>query len=351
MTTPWWRPDRFLRKQKHLLFRAEMMKLTRAFFDEQRFTEVDTPMLQFSPCMEPHLFAFGTDYVTPRGETHRLYLGTSPEFQCKKLLVAGMERIYQLSHVFRNREGSSRHHPEFALLEWYRVGAGYDELMKDCEGLMRRMAEMRGKPTCHYNQKPCDLTRAPERLTVADAFARFCSIDLLATMEGAFDAPNPARIMAEAKKRGVHVAADDTWDDVVLRILGEKIEPHLGVGAPTFLMDYPISMAALSKPHASDARLAQRFELYVAGLELANAFVELTDPKIQRVRFEADMALRKARYGEAYPVEEDFLAALEHGLPDCAGIALGFDRLVMLGAGTDNIDDVLWAPVPFVSGS
>ena len=183
-----------------------------------------------------------------------------------------------------------------------------------------------------------------ERLSVADAFARYTAIDILAT------APDPAHpdravLAAAAESMGITAHPGDDWEDLYFRIFLDRIEPHLGIGAPTILYDYPISMAALSRPKPGDSRLAERFELYVCGLELANAFSELTDAEEQRARFLADQARKKSLYGETYPIDEDFLAALEHGLPDCAGIALGFDRLVMLCTGAADIEEVLWAPV------
>jgi lysyl-tRNA synthetase class 2 len=342
--TSWWRPDRFAKKRNNLEARAKIFRAIRSYFDGQGFFEVDTPALQISPGLEPHLTAFETRYVTPHGDSHTLYLATSPEFSCKKLLVAGMERIYQLSHVFRNAEGSSRHHPEFTLLEWYRVGAGYDELMQDCEQLLKAAGAVTCKTIVSYNGIACDMTKPAERLSVQDAFKRFVDIDLLGTIDDPHD-PKPERLRVLAHAIGIRTHEDDRWDDIALRILGEKIEPYLGKDRPCFLMDYPLCMAALSRPKPTDGRVAERFELYVSGLELANAFVELTDPKIQRARFEADMDLKQQIYGTRYPIDEDFLKALEHGMPDAAGIALGVDRLVMLAAGTENIDDVVWAPV------
>jgi lysyl-tRNA synthetase class 2 len=344
----WWRPDRFARKRKNLEARSELFAAIRSYFDREDFLEVDTPTLQISPGMEPHLSAFGTDYITPRGEKCRLYLCTSPEFSCKKLLVAGMPRIYEMRHVFRNNEGSSRHHPEFTLLEWYRTGAGYDELMADCAALLRICADVTGLQMAQYRGMNCDMRAAPERISVADAFTKYTGIDLLATLDDPHN-PDTAMIAAEAKRIGVRVAEGDEWEAIVLNILAERIEPHMGKDRPVFLMDYPLPMAALARAKPGDGRVAERFELYVAGLELANAFVELTDAKIQRARFEADAALKKKLYGIDMPIDEDFLAALEYGMPDAAGIALGVDRLVMLSVGSDNIDDVTWAPIAYVN--
>ncbi len=340
----WWQPQQFSKKRANLESRAKILSAIRDYFSHDGFFEVDTPALQPSPCMEPHLHAFKTELKTPHGDSHPYYLITSPEFACKKLLVAGMERIYQLSHMYRNTEHSSRHHPEFMLLEWYRVGAGYDALMKDCEALLKAACAVTGRTMCEYNTMRCDTTKPAQRLSVVDAFIKYADIDVLATMDD-MQHPSATKIMVEAKRIGVRYADDDAWDDVVLRIIGEKIEPYLGQDAPCFLMDYPLPLASLARAKPSDGRVAERFELYVCGLELANAFVELTDPVIQRQRFVADMALRKARYGSDYPIDEDFLRALEFGMPQSAGIALGVDRLVMLATGATHIDDVLWAPV------
>lgn len=340
----WWQPNEFAKKRAALEARAKILQTLRDYFAKEDFVEVDTPALQRSPCMEPHLHAFKTELQSPHGDTHPFYLATSPEFTCKKLLVAGMERIYQLSHMYRNAESSSRHHSEFMLLEWYRVGAGYHELMDDCEALLKRACAVTQRTHCDYNGMSCDIIKPATRITVAEAFFKYADIDVLATMDDA-QHPTTTAIFEEAKRIGVRTATDDTWDDVVLRIIGEKIEPHLGQDAPCFLTDYPLPLAALARAKPSDPRVAERFELYVCGLELANAFVELTDAPVQRARFEADMKLRKTRYGSDYPIDEEFLAALEYGMPAAAGIALGVDRLVMLATGAQHIDDVLWASV------
>jgi lysyl-tRNA synthetase class 2 len=345
MNTPWWRPDRFAARRMRLAARGKILDATRAFFRERRFSEVETPALQVSPGLEPHLVAFRTELRAP-GATHRreLYLHTSPEFAMKKLLAGGMERIFQLARVFRNAERSATHHPEFTMLEWYRANAGYEALMDDCDGLLKACADAAGSGSLTWAGRSCDPSVPAERLSVAAAFLRYTGIDLLAT------APDPQRPSLErladaARPLGVSAKPGDRWDDLFFRIFLDHIEPKLGQGRATILYDYPVSMAALSRPKASDPRLCERFELYAAGLELANAFGELTDPAEQRRRFTADMELKQKLYGERYPIDEDFMAALSHGLPPSAGIALGFDRLVMLATGADHIEDVLWAPV------
>jgi lysyl-tRNA synthetase class 2 len=338
---PWWRPDRFDCKRAHLATRGRVIAAIRGFFTERGFVEVDTPALQASPGLEPHLTAFATMLEVPGEMPRPRYLQTSPEFAMKQLLVAGVPRLFQLAHCFRNGERSRTHHPEFTMLEWYRAKAGYRDLMADCEALLRAVA---GGGSFTWQGRSADPTAPWHYLSVAAAFEQFCHLDLLAT------APDPAapslELLADAARPlGVTPHPGDSWEDLFFRLFLERIEPHLGIGAPTILYDYPLSMAALARPKAGDARLAERFELYVCGLELANAFGELTDADAQRRRFLADQEKKRARYGVVYPIDEDFLAALAHGMPESAGIALGVDRLVMLATGAATIDDVLWAPV------
>jgi lysyl-tRNA synthetase class 2 len=339
----WWRPDRFSKKRKNLEMRAKIFAALRIYFEKQAFVEVDVPALQVSPGLEPHLHAFETRYELPHGGEQKLYLHTSPEFTCKKLLAAGMERIYQLGHVFRNREGSSRHHPEFMMLEWYRAGGGTKDLMEDCVSLLHATLHAAGRDKFSCNGFMCDGFAEAEILTVQEAFQRHLGVDMLATIDNPLN-PSPDKLALVAKKHAIYVAKDDRWDDIALRLMAEKIEPNLGIRQPCFLTDYPICMAALARPKPEAPHLAERFELYVCGLELANGFVELTDAKLQRSRFEADMDLKEKLYGYRLPLDEDFLTALSR-MPQAAGIALGVDRLVMLAVVADDINDVIWAPV------
>jgi len=341
----WWRPDRFVLRRARLAQRGRVLDAVRGFFRQRGYVEVDTPALQVSPGLEPHLRAFATELRDPRDRRIATrYLHTSPEFAMKKLLAAGEPRIWQLAHVFRNGEHSTTHHPEFSMLEWYRAGASYLDLMEECEALVRVCQEAAGVDALTWRGRSADARCEWHRITVAEAFRQHCGIDLLAT------APDPSRPDADrlaeaASAIGIAPHAGDDWETLFFRILLERIEPLLGLGAPTILYDYPLSMGALSRRRPNNPRLAERFEVYVCGLELANAFGELTDPAEQRTRFLADQARKQALYGEVYPIDEDFLTALEAGLPPCAGIALGFDRLVMLATAADDIEDVLWAPV------
>jgi lysyl-tRNA synthetase class 2 len=341
----WWRPERFARRRERLERRGWILGAVRNFFAGHGFVEVDTPALQRSPGLETHLRAFATELHDPRdGRRLRRYLHTSPEFAMKKLLAAGTPRIWQLAHVFRDNERSATHHPEFSMLEWYRAGASWRDLIPDCVGLLRACQEAAGAAALVWRGRTADARLPWQEISVADAFQRHCAIDILGTAPDPL-APDFDRLAAEACLIGVEPHSGDDWEALYFRIFLERIEPHLGLGAPTILYDFPASMAALSRRNPDDPRLAERFELYVCGLELANAFGELTDPAEQRARFLADQAKKQALYRETYPIDDDFLAALEHGLPPSAGIALGFDRLVMLATGAEHIEDVLWAPV------
>ena len=340
----WWRPERFALKRAHLETRGRVVAAIRRFFAERGFVEVETPALQVSPGLEPHLQAFATELTEPGESKRRRYLHTSPEFAMKKLLVAGMPRLFQLAHCFRDGERSPTHHPEFTMLEWYRAGAGYRDLMADCEALLRAVLAGAGRERFTWQGGVADPGAPWSYLSVAEAFQRYGAIDLLATAPDPA-APNLALLAAAAAPLGLVPHPGDTWEDLFFRIFLERIEPSLGVGAPAILYDYPVSMAALARAKPGDPRLAERFELYICGLELANAFGELTDAAAQRRRFHADQETKRRRYGEAYPVDEDFLAALAAGMPESAGIALGVDRLVMLASGAETIEDVLWAPV------
>ncbi len=313
---------------------------TRSFFMGRDFLEVETPVLQVSPGLEPHLMAFATELVAADQQSSRpFYLHTSPEFAMKKLLAAGLPRIFQLAHVFRNGERASTHSPEFTMLEWYRTGA-YEAIIADTGALVRDLAAVAGKAVVSWRGIDCDLSVEPEIVTVQQAFAKFADgIDLLATVG---DMP---ALIAQARRIGVRVGEGDRWDDLVLRILAERIEPRLGAGRPSFLSEYPVEMAALARVKSGNPMVAERVELYIAGVEIANGFGELTDAAEQRRRFIADMDLKEQLYGQRYPIDEEFLAALEHGMPDSAGMAVGFDRLVMLLAGAEQIDDVLWVPI------
>jgi lysyl-tRNA synthetase class 2 len=320
-----------------------MIAAVRGWFEARDFVEVETAALQVSPGNETHLHAFATEAVAPDGERRSLHLRTSPEFACKKLLAAGEPRLFEFARVWRNRERGALHHPEFTLLEWYRTGASYDVLMDDCAALLALAADVGGARAFTFRGRTVDPRLEPKRLTLAEAFDRFAGIDLLATVgeDGGVDREH---LNAQAKTAGVRTAEDDSWSDIFSRVLLDKIEPNIGNDRAAILYEYPIPEAALARPKPGAPKVAERFELYACGVELANAFGELTDPLVQRRRFEADMAVKQRLYGEAYPIDEDFIEALAH-MPQASGAALGFDRLVMLATGADHIEQVLWTPV------
>ena len=345
MTTasPWWASHRHADRRPRLLLRNAIAAAMRDWFAQRDFVEVQTSALQVSPGNETHLSAFATEAILPDTSRVPLYLHTSPEFACKKLLAAGESRIFSLGAVFRNRERGPLHHPEFTMLEWYRAGEAYESLMEDCAMLLALAARMTGAKKFVFRGREADPLAIPERLTVADAFLRHAGIDLLATV-GADGSTDRDALHAAVSGAGMRTAPDDTWTDLFSRVMVERIEPDLGVGRATILCEYPISEAALARPSPRDPRVAERFELYCCGVELANAFGELTDPDEQRRRFAADMDEKEKIYGERYPIDEDFLAALAV-MPEASGAALGFDRLVMLVTGAQRLEDVIWTPV------
>lgn len=334
----WWRPDEHARRRPRLIARNRIVAGFRQWFEAQGFVTVEGAALQISPGNETHLHAFATDLIGLDGRPQRRYLHTSPEFAAKKLIAAGERRIVDFARVFRNRERSALHHPEFTMLEWYRTDELYDALMIDCERLMALAAQLGGVERFVWRSRVMDPFAPPERLTLQEAFARHAGIDLMATGQ------DVAAFASEATRIGIRTTDDDSWSDIFSRVLSERIEPHLGGGRATILCEYPISEAALARAKPSDQRVAERFELYACGVELANAFCELTDPDEQRSRFIADMDEKQRIHGERYPIDEDLLAALPL-MPPTSGIALGLDRLIMLATGAASIDEVIWTPV------
>jgi lysyl-tRNA synthetase class 2 len=337
--SPFW--ARHADRRPFLLGRMRIAAALRQFFAERDFVEVETTALAPSPGNETHLHAFATEVIAPAGTRTPLYLRTSPEFACKKLLAAGERRIVEFARSFRNRERGALHHPEFTLVEWYRAHEPCEALMEDCAAILALAAKAAGASRFTFRDRAIDPFAAPERLTVTEAFSRHAGIDLLAVLP-----PAPlARFAAAAGVAGVRVAADDNWGDIFSRVLVEKIEHRLGRERATILYEYPAVQSPLARPTASDPRLAERFELYACGIELANGFGELADAAEQRARLEQQMAEKERIYGERYPLDEDFLQALA-AMPEASGIALGFDRLVMLATGATRIEQVLWTPLP-----
>jgi len=341
-SAPFWRPGAYAARRPYLLARNGVTAAVRAWFGARDFVEVETAALQVSPGNETHLHAFATELIEPDGARATRYLRTSPEFACKKLLAAGETRIFDFARVFRNRERGPLHHPEFTLLEWYRANEPYETLWEDCAAIVAEAANAAGSEDFKFRGRRADPFAAPERLTVGDAFMRHAGIDLLATVSAGEG--DRERLAAAATKAGIAFGGDDDWGDIFSRVLVEKVEPALGIGRATVLYEYPLPAAALARAVPGSDKVAERFEYYMCGVELANGFGELTDAVEQRRRFDHAMAEKQRIHGERYPIDEDFLDALALMPPAC-GVALGFDRLAMLASDAKDIAQVLWAPV------
>lgn len=338
----WWSPDIHAGRRDRLLARGRIQAAVRGWFGADDFIEVDTAALQVSPGNETHLHAFRTDLIE-HDQTVPRYLRTSPEFAAKKLLAAGEQRLFEFAKVFRNRETGRLNTPEFTMLEWYRNGDAYRAVMDDAVALVTLAARTAGTDGFRHGAAEADPFAPPQILTVAEAFRRDAGIDLLATLDET-GAPVGRMLQEAAFLAGIRISDDDSWSDAFSLVMAERIEPRLGRGRPTLLTDYPAPEAALARRKPDDPRLAERFELFVAGVELANGFGELIDTDEQSERFAASMAAKERLYGERYPIDADFLAALRM-MPPAAGVALGFDRLVMLATGADSVAAVQWTPV------
>lgn len=325
--------------RKRLEKRADALAAIRAFFVKRGFMEVDTPTVVAAPGMEPYLWPFETEVTDAAGKVFPAYLITSPEYALKKLLVAGYEKVFDIARVFRNgEEFGNTHNPEFTMIEWYRAYASYLEIMDDTEALVQHVAKaLCGSTKIRYRGKQLDLSGPWERITVAEAFLRYAAVDL--------DAVHSRNdLFRLVREKGYRPDENERYEDLFFRIFLNEVEPCLGQRHPTIVMDYPVELAALSKVCSRDARYAERFEVYVGGLELANAFTELNDAAEQRRRLEAEQALRKKLKKPALPIDEDFLAALALGMPPAGGIALGVDRLIMLLTDAATIDEVRFFP-------
>jgi lysyl-tRNA synthetase class 2 len=306
------------------------------------YEEVETPCLVPAPGMEPHIQAFETAFVPESGGTAApLFLHTSPEYAMKRLLAGGFERVFQLSRVFRNGEVSATHNPEFTMLEMYRTGAGYGGVMEDLERLIEACARALapgGAARVRRAEAEIDLSAPFERLTVAEAFRRHAGIDL------ALCGWDAASLAEAARRAGLDPGPPgEPFDDVFFRVMLDRVEPRIGLGRPTYLVDWPAPMAALSRVKPDDPRWAERFELYAGGLEIANGFGELTDAVEQRRRLAEEQAHRRRLGRRSYPVDEAFLDAVAR-MPEAGGVAVGFDRLLMLLTGAERIEDVLLFP-------
>jgi len=314
-----WRPTASL---EMLRLRAEILAQIRAFFADREVLEVETPLLASAPVTDLHLHALSCRYRGPGADEGReLFLQTSPEFAMKRLLAAGCGPIFQICKAIRDGEAGGMHNPEFTILEWYHPGWDHHLLMDEVDELLQLVL---GTP-------------AGDRLTYAMAFERHAGVDVFSASH--------EELVTRVEKLGVLEPADLERDDLLNLLLTHVVEPQLGRDQPTFIHDYPASQASLARVRPGDPPVAERFEVFSEGVELANGYHELRDPAEQRRRFEADNAARRAAGSPVVPIDERLLAALDHGLPDCAGVALGVDRLVMLAAGTREISDVLAFPL------
>jgi lysyl-tRNA synthetase class 2 len=321
---PCWQP---VARPQVLRARADLLAAVRAFFAERQVMEVDTPVLSGAAVTHPSLASFSCGYRGPGGP-RRLYLHTSPEFPMKRLLAAGVGSIYQICHVFRNGEFGRHHNPEFSLLEWYRVGFDHRQLMSEVDGLLGRVL-------------PAGFLQAPARyLSYREAFQQYLDIDPLEAATG--ELIERARRLEASLPRGFGTDDRDAWLDW---LFSAGVEPRLAARQVTFVHGYPATQAALARLDPDDPATARRFEVFVGGLELANGFHELRSADEQRRRFQAELRQRKAGGMPAVPLDEHLLAALAAGLPDCAGVALGFDRLLMLCTGATSLSEVLSFPL------
>lgn len=339
-------PEAALRQRLPLLrLRNRVLDRVRQFFTEQGFEAVETPALQISPGLETHLHAFATRCRDPWGGPEQtFYLHTSPEFAMKKLVAAGMERIFQIARVFRNGEISPRHSPEFTMVEWYAVGQTLDDLIAGTTALVRESCSVAGVTTLRHGEHAADPFAPWPCYRLPDLIAQLCGIDLLATTTNPLQ-PDREALAAQMRQRGLTVSDTDQWDDLVFRLMLDHMDPYLEMlGTPAVVRDWPVFLAPLARPSTRDSRVAERFEVYACGLELCNGFDELTDPVLQRQRFAMEMSAKQTLYGETYPIDEEFLTALSF-MPATAGNALGLDRLLMLLTGAPSIADVLWQRV------
>lgn len=324
------------------LMREKVIDAIRLFFKQNDFHEVETPLLMEHPGMEPFLEPFETQLKMNGGVTRRAFLATNPEYAMKKLLVAGLPRIFQICKCFRNGEGlSEKHNPEFSIMEWYRAGADYTAIMDDCENLFNFILQKvngRQDGVLEYQGKSYDLTPRWERVTVAEAFQKYAdiSVDVLLS---------ESQLLAAGAQKGYAVTPQTTWEEIYNQMFLNEVEPHLGQAKPTILYEYPAALAGLAKKKASDPRFAERFEFYVAGMELGNAFSELTDADEQEKRLLEEEKQRVQLGKTAYMHDTDFIAALRVGMPTSAGIGVGIDRMVMLFADVSSIKETLFFPV------
>ena len=338
--TTWQKLQAHSEKRTYLYTREKVIDAIRAFFKQDGFLEVDTPLMVKSPGMEPYLEVFETTLIDPESGRVPAYFLTSPEYALKKLLAAGIPKIFQICKSFRNGEGRSpKHNAEFTIMEWYRTHASYEDIMNDCERLCLFITKtLLGSHLFTYQGKTFDFSKPWERMSVSEAFAKYCGIDEDVLLD-------ESKLLAAGRERGFQVNKQTTWEQIYNQFFLNDIDPHLGVHQPTILYDYPASQASLSRRKQADPRFAERFEFFLAGIEMGNAFSELLDANEQLARFEAEREERRSLGKTLYDIDRDYIHALESGIPPTGGIAVGIDRLCMFFANTADIQDVLTFPI------
>lgn len=341
---------------KRYWMREAVIDAIRAFFKQRGFHETEVPLLLPTPSTEPFLEVFMTQLADDQGNKREAFLPSSPEFALKKLLSAGSGSIFTITKSFRNGEGrSSRHNPEFTILEWYHTPGDYWTVATDFEELMQfvsqkvrpRRLQAGQEPTrshlegrneiLNYQGREYSLKTPWERISVAEAFEKYAGIDVETMLSS-------DKLKVASRKKGYQIKEDTTWEEIWNQIIANEIEPKLGQRGPTILYDYPVAQAALARK-AKDPRFVERWEVYLAGMELGNCFSELTDWREQEERCLDDLTLRQAQGKLVYPMDTDFIEALKLGMPPTGGIAVGVDRLVALFADTPTIADTLFFPV------
>ena len=345
-TVTGWKIGQMASSRMNLETRGEVIRNIRKYFNDINYMEVDTPVLNVTPGPEAHIRPFTTDLCTHLDEARdTMYLHASPELNMKLILSQGWSRIFQFAHVFRNGEITALHHPEFAMIEWYQAGADYRDMMDLCAGLVGTIGRQAGIHAFSFEGKACDPNMPPVRISVAEAFARFANgMDVLGTITNPADPdPSAGPLADELTKVGITFTKSDRWEDLFFKVMMDRIEPRLGIGQPTILYDYPACLAVLSKLREKDLRVAERFEIYVCGVELANGCTELQGKEPHKQRFAHSRKLSNRLYGRKFPTDDDFVE-IGDVLPPCAGVALGLDRLVMLVTGADRVTDVMWTP-------
>lgn len=319
--------------------RIEIIKSIREFFWSQGFVETDTPVAVRLASQEPYLNPIPVTMHDPNSKPEKFYLRTSPEYALKKLLAVGYEKVFEIGKCFRDFESfGGNHNPEFTMLEWYRAPGTYQDIMDDTENLFKFVGKKLNKESVTYKGKEINISENWHRQSMKEVWQNFIGVSLDNHLE-------LNQMQELAKTKGYIVDSTDAYEDLFYKIFLNEIEPNLGNDKPIFVHDFPAQMTSLSRLCEDDSRYAERFELYVGGLELANAFGELTDAHVQKQKLEEDLVKRKALGKETWPVDPDFIGALESGIASAGGIAMGVDRMVLLFTGAKDLNEVIFQSV------